>query len=324
MRHQRIGFTLVELLVVITIIGILIALLLPAVQSAREAARRAHCVNNLKQIGLAAHSYHDTQRCFPPGGIATGECCTTYHLTNWAICILPYLEQQTLYDKYDQKSYNESAANSEVRQQIVETYCCPSDRHATKLEAPESGPGSSLQYRHGSYRCVAGSQWNETRGRTVFSGAGSSWNIPGQAGSGTFATPAYLAGIYHKVRPGYVAQLSNCEKISNIIDGTANTLAFGEQSAGTTTRRGTFWAYTYTTYNASEAYRNSANLIDYDTCRTVFGLWSECINGWGGPHPGGSHFAVADGAVRWVATNVDLCVFCDCCTMAGSEAYQLP
>ena len=89
------GFTLVELLVVIVIIAILIALLLPAVQDARESARRAQCTNNLKQIGLAMHGHHEVRKAFPPGGITDGACCSTQSFGNWAIYLLPYLEQNS-------------------------------------------------------------------------------------------------------------------------------------------------------------------------------------------------------------------------------------
>lgn len=321
-RTFRRAFTLVELLVVIAIIGILIALLLPAVQAAREAARRSQCTNNLKQIGLAAQNYHDTFKAFPPGGLATGECCTTPHLTNWAICLLPFMEQQPLYDKYDNNSTNESAANAFVREQIVETYACPSDRHSTKLERPESGPGSGVNYRHGSYRCVGGSHWDD---RNQVRDAGMSWNIPGQAGAGTFATSPRLAGIYHKVRPGYVSQIADVEKMRSITDGTSNTLAFGEQYAPETTRRGTFWAYTYTTYNASEAWPHPGSLLNYDACRRLPGPpWTECINCWGSAHPGGTNFSAADGSVHFISETTDSKVFCNLCSMAGGESVQIP
>ena len=109
------GFTLVELLVVITIIGILIALLLPAVQAAREAARKMQCSNNLKQIGLAMHNYHTAIGTFPPGEIAVGINLATNY-TNWAIAILPYMELQNLYSQYNQNATNDHASNQTVRE----------------------------------------------------------------------------------------------------------------------------------------------------------------------------------------------------------------
>src|SRR5262245_35182898 len=97
----RRGFTLVELLVVIAIIGVLVALLLPAVQQAREAARRMTCTNNLKQIGIALHNHHDVKLTFPPGALNTGHNGTPVY-TTWTIEILPFMEQQALYNQYDQ------------------------------------------------------------------------------------------------------------------------------------------------------------------------------------------------------------------------------
>jgi len=115
-RRSLQGFTLVELLVVIAIIGILIALLLPAVQAAREAARRSQCVNNLKQIGLAAQNYHDTHRVFPPAGLNYGALGAVPTVmpnnimnTSGFVLMLPFLEQQPLYSRYNQ---NASASDS--------------------------------------------------------------------------------------------------------------------------------------------------------------------------------------------------------------------
>src|SRR5437899_6136076 len=103
----RPGFTLIELLVVIAIIGVLVGLLLPAVQKVRETANRMTCQNNLKQIGLAVHNYHDANRTFPPGGVTNGPCCGTKSGATWAIYLLPYLEQENLYKLYDFTKANE-------------------------------------------------------------------------------------------------------------------------------------------------------------------------------------------------------------------------
>ena len=116
-RPHRRGLTLIELLVVIAIIAILIVLLLPAVQQAREAARRTSCRNNLKQIGLAIHNYHDAHRTFPPGGITIGGWQDSLNGSTWSVAILPYLDQATLYRRYSFADFNESPANAVVREQ---------------------------------------------------------------------------------------------------------------------------------------------------------------------------------------------------------------
>src|SRR4051812_48538465 len=153
--RSRSGFTLVELLVVIAIIGILVALLLPAVQAARESGRRSACINNLKQQALGLHNHHDTKRTLPPGGTYYGNCCTPTTYTNWAIELLPYIEQPALYDQYRQNEENISANNNAVGQKRIKTYECPSDTKINVLEVPDSGP-STGQWMHGSYRAVSG------------------------------------------------------------------------------------------------------------------------------------------------------------------------
>ncbi len=122
--QQRNGFTLVELLVVVAIIGILIALLLPAVQAAREAARRAQCTNNLKQIGLACHSYHDVQGALPPGHLATAPYPDTSPGWGWASFLLPHLGQEPL---HRQLNFGLPVQNSAAIQTMLSGLLCPSD-----------------------------------------------------------------------------------------------------------------------------------------------------------------------------------------------------
>jgi prepilin-type N-terminal cleavage/methylation domain-containing protein/prepilin-type processing-associated H-X9-DG protein len=126
---RRPGFTLIELLVVIAIIGVLIALLLPAVQMAREAARRIQCTNNLKQIGIALHAYHDSHNCFPSGGwIALfGQPATQNMNTGWSVSVLPWLEQRALFDAMNLSVVYDHDANSTATRTVLSVYLCPSE-----------------------------------------------------------------------------------------------------------------------------------------------------------------------------------------------------
>jgi prepilin-type N-terminal cleavage/methylation domain-containing protein len=311
----RRGFTLVELLVVITIIAILVALIVPAVLSARGSGRRTQCRNNLRQIGLAVRAYETNIATFPPGGITEGPCCGTKSLTSWAISVLPFLEQQALYDRYDMDAFNEDPANEFVRQATVKVYTCPTEEGVGDLDIPESGPGGGwgahLKYRRGSYRCMTGK-----------SNGGGWWDADQNT-----SLPMSWRGIMHQVSNRNVARKLTTETTGSIRDGLSNTLLVGEMATLTHQNRRTFWAYSYTSYNASAAVPQSRTLlVDFDKCRRVGGHGGSnpCKRGWGSFHPGGLHFVLGDGAVRFISDSIDIEMFADLATIAGSETTQIP
>jgi prepilin-type N-terminal cleavage/methylation domain-containing protein/prepilin-type processing-associated H-X9-DG protein len=326
-RARRQGFTLIELLVVIAIIAILIGLLVPAVQKVRDAAARAQCQNNLKQMGLALHSHHDTRKTLPPGGMQTGRNGTPCY-TNWAIEILPYIEQAPLYKRYDQRVLNEHDNNRFVNQSRVPVYECPSDLLIGRLERPASGP-RRYNYMHGSYRAVSGRSGAIGRGfwdtfedqfwppnwimlqswRGPLHGTAAAYNgIPAQNATGQRGSP--------------LSQMGGPEKLANIIDGTSNTLMVGECTFIDVSNRATFWSYTYASYNQSSVTTESRILtVEYNKCARLPGQGGDnpCKRAFGSLHTGGMNFVLCDGSVRFVSESVDINLLAAMATIAGGE-----
>lgn len=216
--RSKAGFTLVELLVVIAIIGVMVGLLLPAVQSAREAARRMSCQNNLKQVGLALHNYHDTMRSFPPSAVwGVGQQAPftlPYHHT-WLVMLLPYMEQQGLYDAIDKRlpiwPQVLPGTTQLVRSQEIPTLRCPSDAGST-------GPADNHTLAVTNYAGSEGYHWWETAmiGPTSFPEA------PGWADRLTGT--ADFSGLFTSNRT---------RKMKDILDGTSNVIVVAEKdSAG--------------------------------------------------------------------------------------------
>jgi len=306
----RKAFTLVELLVVIAIIGVLVALLLPAVQAAREAARRMQCSNNLKQIGLALHNYHDTNNKFPPGSILNDGAADINgpYSTTWTIALLPFMEMNNLADQYNHNARNVHADNRLVVQSFVDAYICPSDINTQSLARPASGP-MAHDFAPGSYRAVSGA----SSGTSFFD-------------EGVTSLSKSLRGLLHTT---FRDRNLGVETFANVTDGTSNTICVAEYHTKTTNGRRTFWAFAYTSYNQSSAVAQRRALIpDYDKCIEIGGTGAEgpCKRGFGSMHSGGGMNALkVDGSVTFLAAQtMDLDLWMALATIAGGEVVQQP
>jgi len=271
----RPGFTLVELLVVIAIIGILIALLLPAVQAAREAARRSQCTNNLKQIGLSLHNYHDTYKCFPPGWVWHNNGDEAQW--GWAAFVLPFMEQKPLYDQLlvDTLTCHEftSHADSALLRTEIETLICPSSK---------SRPTNAQ-------RCLSPTNPDNNTGFTR----------PGTSNYVASAGPRFEK---NRNDLGGIAWGNSDMQFQDITDGTSNVFAAGERDqrcragawAGPGAQRdGKQWC------SVTMAVGNSCWKLNHPTVN------NRCCMGFSSQHPGGANFALCDGSVRFISDLIE-------------------
>ena len=231
---RRTAFTLVELLVVIAIIGILVAMLLPAVQAAREAARRSQCINNAKQLALGCINYHDVRKVFPPGMTSPrtdsmGADSTTNFGPNWVISILPMIEEQTLYNQFNLTKLISDVSNRIPRGMKISTMLCPTDVGSDVLFARASESDNWARGNYGS------------NGGLTF--LGGTYNASGGSGRPQDACNGPASSGFTNPLVGGVMGCNASRGIKQITDGTSKTILLGEIRIGLTAvdRRGV-WA----------------------------------------------------------------------------------
>jgi len=314
--RRRLGFTLVELLVVIAIIGILVALLLPAVQAAREAARRSGCHNKLHQIGVALHNYHDAHNTFPYGA-ADGDCesgTPPRHPQTWRTLILPYLEQDVLYDDIKLLADNSVSSGcypvrawelSPFQQQVVGDFVCPSETSPSIKTgmASWSGPTTAAI---ASYFGNAGPvstgprDWGEPHGCGLCIG---SVNCPCNFGNTAERGRGFFHG-HNPEGPGMLDMWPNRIPAEKVTDGLSKTIHVGE----------THWADPGS--NQPGCTDQMQWMSSWGIASTVWGINTDYlamvpnIQNWQAGcsyrslHPGGSNFVFADGSVRFLEETI--------------------
>jgi len=331
----RKGFTLVELLVVIAIIGILVGLLLPAVQAAREAARRMQCSNNVKQLGLATHNYHDAFKSFPVSFFAGNQAGFPVlgsprdgRQTSWLIGVLPFIEQSAIFNMLDfsrgvtndlRSTVNPPLAPSNpwAATQRIPGFKCPSDSSPDVLNGRSDTTGISNQIAFAltSYKGVAGANWQW--GATQSNAApwnNTRWGLSGNGldrGNGMF-----FRGWNFPYRTD----------MRYVTDGTSNTLMVGE-AIGNYSLWNWWWLSNATTATTSIPL-NAMPVCSAFTPATGMtkraGLIA-CRNDWNNnysfasEHTGGGNFSLADGSVRFLSDSVDRDVYRGMATVGGGE-----
>lgn len=299
--RPRHGFTLVELLVVIAIIGILVGLLLPAIQAAREAARRSQCSNNLKQIAVAAHNFHDLQKCFPPGSLGpkpVGAATPVGQEIGTLAFLLPHMELESTRSEIDvtmDVNYHPSDPNAppntvnwwtstptwNAAQTKIRAFLCPSVNAysntvgtAAYLTLYKDSPGVGTA-NLGYFGMPSGA----TLGRTNY--------LPVAGGIGVINDPGWdpWKGIFYN---------RSTTKLRDVLDGTSHTVMFGEHAGGW---NGTVMEFAFSWIGAG-GFPSAWGLTPVSPATRP--AWYQ----FGSLHPGIVQFALADGSVRQVSTNI--------------------
>ena len=306
------GFTLIELLVVIAIIGVLVGLLLPAVQQAREAARRSACSNNMKQQGLALHSYADANpETFPTGWIGEYEAGEIHgdEGEGWGFAtrMLPYIEQKNVYDTINFSQGVGHSSNATARTAIISAFRCPSDSYGSSdlfnpggtgndEDAPDASPGPT-QYSRSNYPGNFGSEHIAHGDHGGGAGGGDEGDEPSE-GNGMF-----FAGLEDG---------KNAVRFRDIRDGLSKTIAIGERDSRI---GGTLWIGM-----AEDTAESMARVIGVG--EHVFNGGDPHFEDFYSSHPGGVSFVFADGHVAFLSNGMSEALFQSLSTRAGGEVVN--
>lgn len=296
MAKARRGFTLIELLVCIAIIGLLIALILPAVQAARERAHRTQCQNQLKQQGLALHNYHDVHGMFPIN-YGSGVYNETNRGASWMAMILPQLDQTSIYGSIHFGLPLTDSGNDSVSRKVVPVFLCPSDNHGSGVMPNRRDSNSPRAVTN--YKACLGSNW--------------AWGSFAPVKSSKGRNAAEEDGLDHcngfLCRGGDQPPLVT--RMADVQDGTSTTFAIGEAVPEWSWHTWWYW------FNASTA-----------TCAVPLNHWripEDTDDDWfysysfASRHAGGGHFCFVDGSIRFISENVDRTVYRGAATIQGAE-----
>lgn len=321
------GFTLVELLVVIAIIGVLVALLLPAVQAARESARRTQCVNNLKQIGLGLQNHHSTHNELPYGSPYGGSPyggSPGFVGPTWVVAVLPFMEHGTIYDQFDLTIRISAAANVDAYSATIESFICPSDEQADNPILNERGnsPGINPEQVQGLWYPASIGPTNpdgcdfcpdRSAGPDNWCCQGCSW--------GTTAGSAY--SWCDNVTPannsvGMFSRYPQPYSFRQATDGISKTVLAGETLPAHNVFNGLF----------NINFPVASHSIPINTMESDEGVprnlnWSR-VSGYKSLHPGGANFVMGDASVHFFPESIDHELYANLGTRAGGEPAEVP
>ena len=292
------AFTLIELLVAIAIIGLLIALMMPAIQAAREAARRTQCKNNLKQIGLALHNYHGTVGVFPPGYVAADiiDPENTAPGWGWGSMLLPYLEQASVFNGCNFDLAIEHPANTTTGRTRLDVFICPTDIRTGQFDvSDDSGNILAILFSTNSYAGCFGSG--------------------GEIGE----TPEISTGLFYR---------NSQIRVRDIFDGTSSTIAIGERAA-TLTQTPWVGAVAFGVARVTAGAPVFSDAVEEAPVQVLAHTGSHPLDhpesdpdDFFSLHKGGVHFLMADGSVRFLKSTVDFEVLHALSTRAGLESLS--